>query len=163
MEQKRGWPQSKTNIHLLVLNSPAQPSPKLGKRERLNSWTRELVSYRRREGRHKTKQIFTFSCLIVKHSHHSSFRERAQTHELWNQWAMGTKESVTTKQSKYSPFLCASVHLKLQGHSCTVELVRQYRWLASGWRKGLSIAVLRQLLKNKTQEVAHTTIQCYIP
>ena len=33
MEQKRRLPQNKTNIHLLLFNSPVQPPSKLGKRE----------------------------------------------------------------------------------------------------------------------------------
>ena len=34
MEQKRRLPQNKTNIYLLLFNSPVQPLSNLGKRER---------------------------------------------------------------------------------------------------------------------------------
>ena len=69
MEQKRRLPQNKTNIHLLLFNSPVQPPSKLGKRER--AWTRKLGSQRDSYGTKEkvaTKQNQYSSSLIQQSS-----------------------------------------------------------------------------------------------
>ena len=112
-------------------------------REReLNSWTQELMSYRTREGCQCLPQSRTNIHLLVFNSPAQPSlkleRERAQTHELRNRWAMWTKKCYHKTKLVYT-FLCLSVHLKFQGHNCSVgilhQLVRQYTWLALGRRK----------------------------
>ena len=58
----------------------------------------------KKEGCHKTKQIFTFSCSTVQYSHHPSLaKERERELQVRSRWdSHGTKERVATKH-KYSP------------------------------------------------------------
>ena len=71
-----------------------------------NSGVSELA-IDKREGCHKTVQIFTFSYLTVQYSHHPSLaKERGRELKARSQWdSYGTKERVATKQYKYSPSL----------------------------------------------------------
>ena len=74
----------------------------------INAWSSNTQIgelWNKREGGHKAKQIFTFLCLTVQHSHHPSLaKERDSIHELGNWWAI-EEERVATKQNKYSPSL----------------------------------------------------------
>ena len=89
MEQKRELPQNKTNIHLLLFNSPVQPPPKLGKRERAqtgNLGVREIaMELKRRLPQNKTNiHLLSFNSPVQPPSKLGK-RERAQTLKLSSQ------------------------------------------------------------------------------